>query len=286
MVLDFVLIFIAIIGLGIIAAILIRKMPKLKAINTQSITSERNARTRNVIIEQRLQRKFSDFQSQTLGRIGKQIQKGRQSARQIYAKLRSIEREYRKKSQELNSPTQRAESQKKVVLLLEEARGLEKEEKYTEAEQRCIEVIAIEPKSLDAYELLGDIYLKMKDYDHAREVFTHAIDLGTRKYRVKGPRLFRSGQAETYGGYNNQVACLRYDLCMAFKGLARYDEAVESCQSALKLMPNNPKFLSGTLELAIEAKKKLLALRTFNKLKEVNPENNRLPEYEAQVKAL
>jgi len=286
MVFDIILITIAVLGLGIIAAILIRKIPELRAINTQSITSERNARTKNGIIEQRLQRKFGVFQSKTLGKAGKVIQLGRQQARQIYAKLRAIERAYREKAQEQISPTQRAESQKKIVILLEEARELAKEESYTEAEQRCIEVISLEPKSLDAYELLGDVYIKLKDYEHAKEVFTHAIGLATRKYRVKGPRLFRSHQEETYGGYNNQVACLRYDLCMAYKGLTKYDEAVESCEAALKLMPNNPKFLSGTLELAIEAKKKLLAIRTLDKLKEVNPDNNRLPEYEAQVKAL
>lgn len=60
-------------------------------------------------------------------------------------------------------------------------------------------------------------------------------------------------------------------------------KAIKSYQDALNLEPNNPKYVSALLELSIEARNKSLAVRTFDKLKQVNPENEKLDELEKEV---
>lgn len=283
--LDIILIILSALGLVVIAVVLFRKLPYLASIDTKKIKSEQESQRKLDLIERRLQRKLDGMHEQTIGKLHVWVDRGRGVARSVYARLQAIERQYRQRAHAERSPSERAEAQRKVALLIEEAQSLSKNEQFAEAEQRCIEAIAIEPKSLDAYQILGDIYLKMKEYAQARDVFKHAIDLGRRTYQVKGLKG-AVAPAQMVGGYSSEMAELRYDLCLAHRGLGEHDEAVKSCEGALELMPNNPKFLSGTLELAIEAKKKLLALQTFDKLKAVNPENQRLNEFDEKVKAL
>ncbi|USN53154.1 MAG: hypothetical protein H6760_03190 [Candidatus Nomurabacteria bacterium] len=284
--LDIALIILIVAGIAVIAVVLFRKLPSLTSIDTRKIKSEQETQRKLDLIERRLQRKLDGVHEKTIGRLHGLVNRGRGAARSFYARLQSIERQYRQRAHSERSPSERAEAQRKVVLLIEEAESLSKNEQYSEAEQRCIEAIAIEPKSIDAYRILGDVYLRMKEHAQARDVFRHALDLAQRTYQVKGVQQPNGQPSQNIGGYSSEMAELRYDLCMAQRGLGEYDDAVDSCESALELMPNNPKFLHGTLELAIEAKKKLLAIRVFDKLKEVNPENQRLSEFDEQVKAL
>lgn len=286
MVFDYILAGVAAVGIGIIITILVRTFPKLRAIDTGTIPSEREAKKKNDLIEQRLGRKFGAVRSLTVGRMGELILRARQFARQGYWRLRETERSYRQKARLQQSPAQRAELQRKVGALLDEASSAMKEEKFSEAEQRCIEAIGLEPKSLTAYQRLGDVYVGSKDFHHAQEVYGHAIELSRRKYRIKGIMRGLKGTAQEYGGNTSDVAELHSDLAGVFQQLGRLPEALVNCKEAIRLVPNNPKFLYEQFQYAIEAKEKVLAISTLDSLRAANPDNQRLAELEAQLKTL
>lgn len=286
MILDYVLGGIAIVGSGVIATILIRKFPKLSAINTDAIPSVREDKMKNDLIERRLERKLGGIHALTLGRIGGVILKLRLLARRVYWKLRQIEREYRQKARLQLSPAQRAELQRKVALLVDDAKIALSEGRYPEAEQRCIEAIALEPKSLLTYQVLGDVYRESKDFVHAQEVYAHAIELSRRKYRIKSMIKSKANGAQEFGGQTAEIAELFFDQSLVLKQLNRIKDAVKSCEEATRLIPNNPKYLHALFDLAIEAKQKVLAISTLDKLRNVNPDNQRLEELEAQLKTI
>ncbi len=286
MLIDAILAGIVVLGLIVIVALLVRKFPMLSSIDPEAIPAEREAKMKQDLIERRLERKFGLLGTRAFGWLGGVIQWLRLAARRGYWKLREIEKEYRQRARLQLSPTQRAELQRKVSVLLEEAKTELEAEHYTEAEKRCIEAIALEPKSLAAYHVLGDVYLNAKDYTHAIEVFAHSIELSRRTYRVKGSAQRATGEAQEYGGHTGDVAELYFDQSLAYRQLNRYDDAIKSCEEATRLVPNHPKFLHTLLELALDAKNKALAQRTLAKLKDANPENQRLSEFEAAVKAL
>jgi tetratricopeptide (TPR) repeat protein len=286
MILDYTLGGIAIIGSGVIATILIRKFPKLSAINTDAIASVREEKMKNDLIERRLERKLGGIHAMTLGRVGGGVLKLRFLARRVYWKLRQVEREYRQKARLQLSPAQRAELQRKVALLVEDSKIALSEGRHTEAEHRCIEAIALEPKSLSIYQVLGDVYRESKDFVHAQEVYAHAIELSRRKYRIKSMIKSRATGAQEYGGQTTEIAELFFDQSLALKQLDRVPDAVKSCEEATRLIPNNPKYLHALFDLAVEVKQKALAISTLDKLRSSNPDNQRLEELEAQLKTI
>ena len=277
MLFDVILAVIAIIGIAVALTILIRKFPSLGAIDTNSIPQEREARTKNDIIEKRLQRKFSFIGQSTVGRLEILVHRARIFFRQIYWRLREFEQTYRRRAHTPDQATDQNEVRSKVGQLVDDAERLISEEKFIDAEKRCVEAIALDPKNTEIYHCLGELYLKIEDYGHAREVIEHCINI-LRPVAQSFNRLTPAQKAE--------LGELHIDLSQALRGLGLTDEAIAECEAALKLVPNNPKYLNSLLETAITAQKKLLALRTLDRLKAANPENNKLEELETQVKNL
>lgn len=277
MLFDVILAVIAITGSAVTLAILVRKFPSLGAIDTSVIPQEREARVKNGLIEKRLQRKFSSFGQRTVGRLEAVIQRGRLFCRQIYWKLREFEHHNRRRARPASNTADQIEVKTKVGQLVNEAERLIGEEKFIDAEKRCVEAIALDPKNTEAYHCLGELYLKIADYGHAREVIEHCIT-------ILHPNVLTLNSLTP--AQKSELGELHVDLSIALCGLGLTHEAITECEAALRLAPNNPKYLHSMLETAIAARKKLLAIRTLDRLKAANPENNKLDELEARVNNL
>ncbi len=279
MLFDFILVALAVIGIVVMATILIRKFPSLGAIDTNTIPKEREARIKNGLIEQRLQRKFNWLGALTVGRLKEYIQSGRLFFRKIYWKLRDFEHDYQSRTKPISGQADQPEVRSKVSQLIDEAERLLAEAKYTDAEKRCVEAVALDPKNTEAYHCLGELYLTTEDYEHAREVIEHSLTLWRQKLILKNDSQMTPAQKSELGE-------LHTDLGIALRGLGLFNDAITECESALRLVPNNPKYLHTLLDIAITAKKKLLAMRMLDRLKSANPENNKLKELEALVNNL
>jgi len=79
---------------------------------------------------------------------------------------------------------------------------------------------------------------------------------------------------------------VNYLLSQVNKSLNEFDEAINNLSQALNNEPNNPRYLDSLLELGIMKKDKNLAEETLKKMAEVNPENQKLGEWENKIKEL
>ncbi len=154
------------------------------------------------------------------------------------------------------------EIQQKVEKLWAEAESLEEAGSLNEAEQKYIAAVSLDPQGIENYFRLGQIYVKLKDYEHAKESLEFALKL------------------------NNEAANCHYELALVKKETDDKSGSLQDLQQAVKYDKNNPKYLDTLLAEAIEVKDKFLAWSTYNRLKEVNPENEKLKEYLAKLEIL
>lgn len=297
MVIDIIVIIIAGLCLIVILAMVIRKFPLLSAIDTKTVPQEKEKKVKNVLLEQRLKRKVTRLGirvkqklSPVLGHVSGQL-------KSQYHKITDLEKKYREKRNEAPlTLEEKDEAAQKIKILLKEAEEFLNQEEFKKGEAKCIEVLSFDKNNLEAYHLLADIYLGSKDYEHAKEIFSFLIKLNEKDDRAfSGLGLIASSLGNlqeakddflTSINLNNKTAAYQIDLARVYQALGKTDKALDCCQEALKLEPNNPKILHNLIQICLEAKNKGLALITFDKLKEANPENQKLDELKKQIDAL
>ncbi len=153
----------------VIVVLFLRHWKEIRLLDPGSIQEERERRKRDELVLQRFERmthqKFAPFKALFLGVIIG-IKK---SYHRVYLRLVRLERFY---TQAKTPFAFIAPSVKdRLKLLLDEARSLVRDTKYADAERRYLEALSIDKRCWDAYKGLGNIYLKQKMYNQARETY-------------------------------------------------------------------------------------------------------------------
>ncbi|MEA3398159.1 MAG: hypothetical protein U9R06_00245, partial [Patescibacteria group bacterium] len=81
-------------------------------------------------------------------------------------------------------------------------------------------------------------------------------------------------------------AGLYFEMSLVCRAMDNLQGSLVNISQALKLEPNNPRYLDAKLEISIMNKDKISALDAYEKLAEVNPENQKLKELKGQVDEL
>lgn len=243
-----------------IVVIYVRKIPKLSALDLEAMQHHRLMVRKSSLVEDRLARKLTTFRQRVSSLVVPVVHVIRTIAQNLYKQLRGLEEKYKKAAKQVG-PQAIAQAQS-ASTLVQEAMVLQKEEKYAEAEKKYIEAIAADNLSVDAYRGLAQVYADQKDMEHAIETMKFLRQL------------------------NPQDEAVWRDLGKMFKSQELYDEAFESYERAVELAPNNPKNLDAFVEMAIAVKKKYTAQNALNKLREVNPENQGLDEFQKEIEQL
>jgi tetratricopeptide (TPR) repeat protein len=257
---DIIPLVIIVVSLAGIIFIIARKFPVLAAIDIGSIKSEQEAAKKEKIIISRLERKISGLGViflkifSPLGLFFKNLFKG------VYGWARSWEKKNVKSKE--NIPPVPGEVEQKIKSLFFSAEELFVSGKLEEAEQKYIEIIAMDHKNIEAYKKLGAVYLEQKNYSNAKETFLHILKLVPDDMET----LIDIGSLLKQQGENEKA--LRFFLRVA------------------ELEPTNPKNLDFLIEISIMVGNKDLALKTLAKLGEVNPENQKLSEFEERIKSI
>lgn len=256
-----------IIPLGIIALslvgiifIIVKKFPVLASINIETIKSEQEAIKKEKIVAERLSRKISStgkFLYALLAPIGRAVKR---LFSNIYAKVSEWEKKYGNKKREKAASLTDAQGQLKTLFF--EVEECLKTGNLEEAEQKCISIISLDHKNIDAYKKLGAIYIEQKNYENAFETFRHILKLNP-------------DDVETI-----------LDLASLHKQRGENEAALANFKRAVELEPGSPRNLDFLIEISIIVKNKDLAEETFKKLREVNPENQKLAEFEERIKAI
>jgi tetratricopeptide (TPR) repeat protein len=248
-------------SLGIFGFILASKIPQLRVLNVESIPEERTKRIKEQIILQRFDRvgreKIAGVAKTAVGTVGTVSRVGRRAVQKLY-KLEQYYQRVKRAAEEGS----RAMDTGAVQRLLDEAEAFVRDDEMIQAEKRYIEIISHHPKHVKAYEGLGNLYLQNRQYDQARETLQFTLRLSPEDPSV---RLSLAELEEKAGDLR---------------------AAVEHLRAAVDLRPNNPKFIDLYTEAAFGAKLSEDAKKGIDKLKEANPENQKIPEFEERYNAL
>ncbi len=249
------------IGIASAAVVIVRRFPTLRMLDVANLPGQRHAQVKSAIIAQRLRRKLQTAAHWTAHHLAPLHAHARRAARRLVERMETMEREYRHRAQQLR-PVADAETARRVEALLEEAETFRKEGHVQRAEQKYIEVISIDPHSVEAFRGLGEFYLAQKEYAHAEESLEHVLKLAPKD------------------------AHLLLDLADVARANGDFTLVLRRCQQAAAVEPNDPKTLDALLEASIATAERELAERTLSQLEQVNPENQKLATFRAQIAEL
>jgi predicted Zn-dependent protease len=251
------LITLIVLSLLVMTVVVVRKLPQLRVIDVASIPKERERQVKEQIILSKLQRtggvklqSITRFMVSALKEISRY---GRRAVQRLYRLEQYYQRLRRTASEGTHSYTE-----EQIEGRLEEAQKLIDQDEFIPAEKIFIDVISHNPKSVDAYEALGNMYIESGQVEQARETLQFTLRLSPND------------------------ASVHVSLAELETKLGKSKQALTYLRRAVEKRPKNPRYLDFYIEAALatgslkDARKGILAL------KDVNPENQKIEEFERQ----
>jgi tetratricopeptide (TPR) repeat protein len=249
-------------GAALAAAIVWRKLPQLSVLDVQSIPEEKNKKMKEQLILQRFER----LAGERFGRVGKAATGGVRSVskagRRMVQRLYRLEQSYQKMRKAPAKHAAATSDPEAIKRLLSEADEMTRAEEFIQAEKKYIEVISHDPKNVDAYEGLGNLYIRSKQYGQAREALQFTLRISP------------------------DDASVRMSLADVALLEGHPETAVEHLRLAVAKRPGNPKYLDAYIEASFAAGNAEDARKGIKLLKEANPENQKLADFEARAREL
>lgn len=191
---------------------------------------------------------------------GKMARGSKGVVKKLYGRAQALERHYKRLQSEASKGA--AGTREMRDHLLEEAKSYIDKGAYTGAEQRLIELLSLDPKNGEVYEVLGNVYVKTKQFEQARQTFEYAHSIRPEDASIVtslGELALRDGDTVT---------------------------AVDYFEAAVDLKPNNPKYLDFLIDSSILAGDRKRARKGLMLLKKSNPDNKKIEEFEARIDEL
>jgi len=258
-IIPLVLILISLLVIIIVAA---KKFPALANLDVHNIPAEKEARFKEQIVSNRLAYWFLKWNSKMLRLLRPVFHFANEFFKNQYAKLHELKEGY---NADPNITPE--EMDKKIEQLLKNAEELTRQDELAVAEKKLIEVIGLDSKNIEAFKQLAHLYFDRKDYEEAKQTFEHILKL---EEDVDGMEGIKTG--ETY-----------YNLSLIGEESGSLEEGMNNIKKALKIESNNPRYLDTMLRISIIIKDKISALDAYDRLKKVNPDNQKLEEFKAQI---
>jgi tetratricopeptide (TPR) repeat protein len=259
-----------VIALFIIFFIIIKKFPALAILDVKQVDEEKESKFKKKIIKQRLERDLSKF-SNYFFYIWKKISYFLNNFLfKNYQRLKEIRNEYKIRHKRID-PVDRVSRINKLFLLVEDSI---KEENWLKAEEALIEIVSLEAKNIKAFFELAKIYYETKKFDQAKDTWEYLL------------KLIKKLDSDELKVSIVNVQEVRYNLAKTYNQLDNLSLAFEYINQALDIEPRNPRYLDLIFDLSIMKKDKKLANEYFERLVEVNPENQKLIELRDKIKEL
>lgn len=254
-------------SLSIIISIVVKKFSALANLDVNNIKSEREARFKEQMISNRIKRNYRKYFQLVSRFFNPIIEAIGLFFKNLYKKLINLKEEKEREVEVIEDEPQSIEQ------LFKEADEFIRDEKYAEAEKRYIEIISLDSKNILAFKKLGKVYFDKKNYSEARQTLEHALRL------TESISSFPDNSTnENYSEVSTHIAGMYFDLALICKETDSGEEALVNIDKALSLEPNNPRYLDTKFDLCIITKDKNCASSVFEKLKETDPQNQKLEE--------
>ncbi|OGY87111.1 MAG: hypothetical protein A2233_01530 [Candidatus Kerfeldbacteria bacterium RIFOXYA2_FULL_38_24] len=258
-IIDWILIIIAVIALAVVVFFISRRWKKLLLLDVAAMPKAKIHSQKYKIIEERLQRKTKAviFGAK---KIFRPAQGGTNDFfTHWHGKLKQLESKYKNVRATPKNQEEKEQTRQKIAQLMDKGMQFCKSNNYVEAENVFVDIVRLDPKNAEAYEYLGEIYLHKKEYDHACESLEFA-----KKIDPKNDRIY-------------------YALGQVYQERGSMEEAKDCFKQSVELAPKSPRNISAQLELAFMMKDRLTARQALNQLKEANPENQKIAEFEQRI---
>lgn len=278
------------------AVIIWRKLPTLAGIRIEATAKFQNEAKKQAILDQRLQQKLGTVEAAIARNAKRVFAKGMSGMQRLRQNLVKMEREYRRKVMAQKSLDDPLALRSRVATGLADAQAAYEREEYARAEQLYVDVVSLDPKNADAYLGLADVAMAQKNYPNAREALQFVLKLRSSSdgaYSRLGHIASEEGKlAEAEAdllqsvALNAKVACTQFDLGVVEEQLGNQDRAAAALREAVMLEPANPKYLDGILEYALRQQNRTLAEENLARLREANPENQKIEEFAERIAQL
>ncbi|NCB20572.1 MAG: hypothetical protein EOM88_01430 [Clostridia bacterium] len=258
-----------IISLIVIITIILRRFPALAILNVDNIPGQKEAKFKDKILKQRVERDFFSI-SRRINKLKRKIGTAISQFFSLrYKKLQKLKTDL-KKYKKLSYREKKA----RIENLFVKSLGHINDEDYEKAEASLIEIISLDPKNIKSFLKLAECYRLRKVYKEARETLEHGLKL-TRQLK-NDPELLE-------GLVIPEIIFSLAELCQEAE---LYPEALEYSLQAIDIEPMNPRYLDLILDLSIIKKDKKLALETWEKLSNTNPDNKKLNQLKDKIDLL
>ncbi len=288
--------------LGIAAYIIVRKFPKLVALDVKELPEEKEGQKKKEILMRRATAHVS-----TLVKIVKErgrnlplrewgtrmVGHTKRGVGFLEAHYNKLMAEHRKKKV---AHMEEGELSETVETRLRAAERLGEEERYEESEQAYIDVVRMDNRHAGAYRGLGKVYMKNGQHEQAEETFLFLLKLTPHDdtvYVKLGQNAYQAGDRPKAIDYyergvaaNLNVPLRHFELAELYREDGQAEKAMKEYKKAVELEENNPRYLDGLLNSVIELGKVKEAKELLRGLKEANPENQKLEEFEQRIRGI
>lgn len=256
MIITIVLVLVALGSLGVLGTLLWRKLPQVRVVDPSSSREAKVKDRKRAILEDRLTRQTHEHLAAVKRSAVPVVNGVRDAFRRIAGKLTAIERRYQEQQKK---STKRLIDPVELSRMIDDAEAKMTAGHYDAAEKVLIEVLSMDPKNAVAYEELARMYIATKQFDNAREALEYLVKLSP-----KDPSVLAS---------LGELADVEGDTKAAY---GFYKKARD-------LSPNNPKYIDFFITAAASVGDVLEASRALDHLREVNPDNKKIPEFDALI---
>ncbi|MBT4210015.1 MAG: hypothetical protein HOE19_03835 [Candidatus Komeilibacteria bacterium] len=285
---DIALAILIVLSLVFIIWKIVGKFSRLININVDNLPEVKIQRQKEYILKSRLERfwlgvfdKFKVLLNPAKGKL-----KG--TLKQYYKKLTDIEKDIRLRGfEKLNSSVDRSQA---VDEILTTAKQHANQEEYSQAEEVILDAIGIDQHNIEAYKLLAEVYRLKKEYTQAKETLEYLLKLTHTEdpdvyYSLADIAKERGNLKQAEEDYIKSISLsddnhlYLLSLAEVYMDLEEEEKALETAQKALLSASNNPKILDFLINISIIMSDKELASDYLDKLKEVNPENQKIVSF-------
>ncbi|MBT4849912.1 tetratricopeptide repeat protein [Candidatus Parcubacteria bacterium] len=289
---DIILIIFGVLALVFIVFKVVQKVPNLTNINVDSLPETRVRKQKDAILKGRLQRSWYDLWLRAKDLSEPVQDKFNNVFRQYYQKLKTIEKDLRRRGhKQLTSSVDKLQT---VDVLLVDSKQYINSEEYEKAEETLLDILNIDQHNAEAYMLLAEVYRCRKEYVQAKETLQYLLKLthddDAAVYSSLGNIAKERGnlkQAEEDYLKSISLSDDNYfyflNLAEVYLDLEEQEKALEVAQRALLLSPNNPKVLDFLIDISIIMADYELGKQYLDKLREVNPENQKISELQERI---
>lgn len=275
-----------IISLAIIIFVVVKKLPQLTLLDVDSIPEIKIEKKKGEIYKKRLEKSTAEAGKKTTQMFFPLVRKWKelQLAFRIY--VGKIEREVMKRLHEKKDKTISTDAPQTFKVLLQEGEYSLDQGDLDNAEKKFISAIRLDAKNTEAYYGLGIVYQRQNHLAEARETFKFVLQLKPGDVKV----LDKLAEIEELE--KNWEQAVRYyeqsvllddgnsarfaKIADLLQTLDKNETALEAIKQALELEPQNPKYLDKAVEIGVLCGNKKMADDAYQRLRMVNPENQKL----------